>query len=189
MQENLNICCPEETIKLGSQDKPWVNKELKKIHRLRSREYTRNGHSVKYKSLVKEFETKYKAAAQRYLSRNTNELKQTNPGHAYRILKKMGAQPGDCMDSNTFTLPSHQADNLTNQESAERIAEHFSAISQEFLPLNINKLAGRVQLKLKTSSSAPVVSVEDTLEKINAAKKTQVRGPWGHAKFNHKRIF
>ena len=107
----------------------------------------------------------------KYLNRNTDELKQTNPGHAYRILKKMGAQLGDCTHSNTFTLPSHQSDNLTNQESAERIAEHFFAISQEFLPLNINNLAGCVQLKLKTSSTAPVVSVEDTLEKLMQRKK------------------
>ena len=137
LQDNLNIHCPEETIKIGSQDKPWINKELKKIHRLRSREYLKNGQSVKYKSLAKEFDEKYKTAAHKYLNKNTDELKQTNPGQAYRILKKMGAQPGDCTDSNTFTLPSHQSANLTNQESAELIAEHFSAISREFLPLDI----------------------------------------------------
>ena len=120
---------------------------------------------------MKEFETKYKAAAQKYLKRNTDEIKQTKPGHAYHILKYMGAQPGDCTDSNTSTLPSHQSDKLTYQESAERIAEQISAISQEFLPLNINNLAGRVQFKLKTSSTAPVVSVEDTLEKLMQRKK------------------
>ena len=83
----------------------------------------------------------------------------------------MGAQPGDCTDSNTFTLPSHQSANLTNQESAEQIAEHFSAISREFTPLDIMKLPDRVRSKLKTSSVAPVVSVEQTLEKIKSAKK------------------
>ena len=62
-------------------------------------------------------------------------LKQTKPGQAYSILKKMGAQPGDCIDSNTFTLPAHESESLTDLQSAERIATHFAAISQEFVPL------------------------------------------------------
>ena len=67
-------------------------------------------------------------------------LMQTNPGQAYCILKKMGAQPGDCIDSNTFTLPAHESENLTNLQSAERIAQHFAEISQEFPPLDISRL-------------------------------------------------
>ena len=171
LQDNLNFYCPLKTLKLGSQDKPWLNEELKKLHRLKSREYIRKGKSQKYKDLLNEFNTKYKAAALRYLNKNTEALKQTNPGQAYRILKRLGAQPGDCTDSNTFSLPSHVADNLTNQESAERIAEHFSAISQEYLPLNVNSLPDRVKVKLKASCPAPSVTVQETLKKINSAKK------------------
>ena len=176
LKDNLDIHCPEETIKVGSQDKPWVNSELKKLHRARGREYSRNGQSAKYKLLLKEFDLKYKAAAKKYLNKNTEELKYTNPGQAYRILKKLGAQPGDCTDNNTFSLPTHLAENLTNQESAEQIAEHFSAISQEYAPLDVNNLPGRVRIKLQTTgcpinSDAPEVSVKETLEKINAAKK------------------
>ena len=37
-----------------------------------------------------------------------DELKETSPGQAYSILKKMGAQPGDCVDASTFTLPTHE---------------------------------------------------------------------------------
>ena len=141
---------------------------------MKSRKYIKNGQSEKYKSLLKEFQSKYKAAAQRYLKKNTEALKETNPGQAYRILKKMSAQPGDCTDSNTFSLPSHVAANLTNQEAAERIAEHFSAISQEFTPLDVNNLPSRVKTKLNTAyteGGPPTVSVQDTLKKINKAKK------------------
>ena len=105
LQENLNIHCPLKTIKLGSQDKPWINSELKKIHRLKSREYIRKGKSAKYKSLLKEFQSKYEAAALKYLNKNMDELKESNPCQAYRILKKLGAQPGDFTDSNTFHSP------------------------------------------------------------------------------------
>ena len=83
-------------MKIGSQDKPWVNSQLKKLHRARGREYTKNGQSTKYKSLAKEFDLKYKMAAKKYMEKNVVELKDTNPGQAYNILKRMGAQPGDC---------------------------------------------------------------------------------------------
>ena len=48
----------------------------------------------------------------------------------------MGAQPGDCVDSNTFTLPNHVNENLSEEQSAERIADYFATISQEFPPLD-----------------------------------------------------
>ena len=91
--------------------------------------------SAKYKSLDKEFEVKYKAKALKYMQKNVDSLKHSNPGRAFSTLKRLGAQPGDCTDSNTFTLPSHLSDNLTEAESAERIADHFSDISKSFPPL------------------------------------------------------
>ena len=70
------------------------------------------------------------------------------PGRAYKVLKTMGAQPGDCTDSNTFTLAQHESESLTTEESAERIASYFAHISQEFPPLDVRALPHRVQTKL-----------------------------------------
>ena len=83
------------------------------------------------------------------MHKNINALKDTNPGQAYSIMKRMGAQPGDCTDFNTFTLPEHANTNLTNLQSPERIAEHFSEISQEFSHLNVNLLPDWVKAKLE----------------------------------------
>ena len=83
----------------------------------------------------------------------------------------MGAQPGDCIDSNTFTLPGHESENLTEQESAERIAEHFAQISNEFPPLDINCLPSRVQTKLADAECPPVISDYEAYRKIREAKK------------------
>ena len=66
-------------------------------------------------------------------------LKLAKPGKAYGILKSMGARPGDCTDSQTFTLPTHQTEGLTDKQSAERIADYFAAISYEFEPLDVKK--------------------------------------------------
>ena len=78
------------------------------------------------------FQLKYNAAAEAYLRKNMDTLKGSNPGQAYSVLKRLGAQPGDCTDSNGFTLPSHLDDNMTAEQSAEKIANHFTEISQQF---------------------------------------------------------
>ena len=169
LQDKLNEYCPENTIKIGSQDKVWITAELKNIHRRRQRAY-QSGKSEKYKSLAKEFETKYKLEAKKYIVKNVENLRECDPGKAYSTLKKMGAQPGDCTDSGAFTLPNHS--HLTNQQSAEEISVHFAEISKEFPPLNISLLPLRVQTKLISDLSCPPEVTEDeVLEKIKAAKK------------------
>ena len=55
---------------------------------------------------------------------NTDDLKESQPGNACGILKATGAQPGDCADESTFTLPKHQELNLTDQQCADSIARH-----------------------------------------------------------------
>ena len=56
---------------------------------------------------------------------------ESKPGQAYAILKRMGAQPGDCVDTNTFTLPQHEAEGLTAEQSAERIASYFAQCAHQ----------------------------------------------------------
>ena len=100
-----------------------------------------------------------------------NELKECRPGQAYSILKKMGAQPGDCTDSSTFTLPAHESENLSDEQSAERIGQYFAQISQEFPPLDVKLLPPRVQCKLENESAPPTIDNYDVYKKIRSAKK------------------
>ena len=171
LQEKLDLYCPEKTIRLSSQDKPWINAELKRIDRQKSREYIKRGKSIKYKELAQKFESKYKIEAEKYLRKNVDELKESKPGKAYNVLKRMGAQPGDCIDNNAFTLPTHESEGLTEEQSAERIASYFAQISQEYPPLDIDLLPPRVQSKLKSNSIPPVVSEFETYKKIRSSKK------------------
>ena len=61
LKENLDKFCSRKTIKIGSQDKAWINLELKKIHRKKGREYVKRGKTEKYKALAREFKIKYEA--------------------------------------------------------------------------------------------------------------------------------
>ena len=160
--EKLNTFCPMKEMKISSHDKSFINAEFKKLHRLRSREYNRRGKTQKYKELAKLFRIKYKTEAKKFLDKNVTELKTGNPGKAYKVLKRLGAQPGDCDILNSFTLPSHLDENLSAEESAERIADHFSAISKEFTPLDVELLPPHVQTKLLEDESTPDISDYET---------------------------
>ena len=69
-------------------------------------------------------------------------------------------------------MPGHESDSLDDLQSAERIAEHFALISQEFPPLDTNLLPERVQNKLSIQSSTPpVIQDYEVFKKITSAKK------------------
>ena len=158
-------------MRVGSQDKPFINKELKDISRRKQREYVKKGKSAKYKKLEADFTKKYKAAAKRYIRTKVDDLKDAQPGKAFSVLKAMGAQPGDCTDEQTFSLPGHLEQGLNDQQCAEKIAEHFASISQEFLPLDPSKLPERVKARLADNTVPPVITEHECYLKLKAAKK------------------
>ena len=145
----LDAIFPQKTLKINpNHDKPFITVELKKLDRQVKREYRKHNKSENYLRLKKSYDEKFKNAAKAYLEKNVRSLKEDDPGKAYRSLKKMAAQPGDCSDEGSFTLISHLEDNLTNEQSIERIAQHFAQISQEFPPINYNLLPDNVKSKL-----------------------------------------
>ena len=115
VKENLDKFCPEKQMKLSSQDKPFISADLKRISRLKNREYCKKGKTEKYLNLKKQFDSKYKEEAKKYLDKNLDALREAKPGQAFSVLKRLGAQPGDCTDGGTFTLPEHESKNLTAQ--------------------------------------------------------------------------
>ena len=49
----LDAYCPLETFKLSSQDKAWINAELKQLNRRKMREWQKRGKTEKYEKLAK----------------------------------------------------------------------------------------------------------------------------------------
>ena len=177
----LESCLPQKKVKLSSYEKPWISYELKYLDRRKKREYSKNGRSEKFLKLKAKFDQKYKEAAGRYINKNVSELKITNPGKAFKILKRMGAPPGESEDEGSFTLQTHLDQNLSTEESLEKIADFFSNISQEYPPLNLNLLPDRVKTKLKSESNyqncTSQISEFDVIKQIKSSKKTNSTVP------------
>ena len=80
MNAKLKQFCPAKEIKLSSQDKPFFTAEQKIVKRQKSREYIKRGKTDKYRQLDKIFTEKYKNEAKKYLQKNLDALRDTNPG-------------------------------------------------------------------------------------------------------------
>ena len=64
----------------------------------------------------------------------------TKPGRAYSILKSMGARPGEDLDGTNFTLPEFEGMDLTPDQIADKIANFFAQISQQYQPVDVARL-------------------------------------------------
>ena len=99
-----------------------------------------------------------------FYSNFVTELKHSDPGRWYKMAQRIGAL--DQMNNTEVSV--EQLQGLTNQESAEAIAQHFAAVSNEYLPLNRNDLPCYLP-----SEKPPQVDEVSVYEKINKLKNTR----------------
>ena len=59
---------------------------------------------------------------------------QAKPGQAYKMLKRLGAPPGENLEDGSFLLPEYEKLALSASDSADRLAQTFADISQEYPP-------------------------------------------------------
>ena len=74
-------------------------------------------------------------------------LKKCNPAQFYRKIKTIGSRLDEC-EPPTFSLSMFDESGISTSEVAERIAQHFSSISKEYPPLDVNTLPERVRDKI-----------------------------------------
>ena len=164
---------PVKTITVTDADQPWVTKNLKSLKRARMREYCRHGKSVKYFDLKNMFTVKQKEAVKHYTDKIVNEVKNGTKTSGYKALRKLGVRKGDTKDD-LFILPQHSDQNLSEEETAERIADYFTAISQEFEPLIVKNLPPNILKCIddaKTDSDIPILEPYEVYRKIKRVKK------------------
>ena len=163
---------PVKNIVISPHDKPWFNESLRKLKRLRLREYNRHGRSKKYLRLVSNFDVRAKAEIAKYIQKVKLEVTEGKRGSSYPAIKRLGLRPGDSAQA-VFQLPGHAELGLSSAESAEVIAEHFSKISQEYAPFNVSNLPPNVQTFMQQNDSylAPKLTTHDVLSRILKAKK------------------
>ena len=164
---------PTKVVSASHEDKPWFTEELRILKRKRQRVYTKEGQTPKYLSIKLKFENDAKEAALKYTEKIQNEVLEGKRGSSYAALCKLGTNDSEASGT-TFVLPNHVEENLTSQQSAERIASYFSSISQEYEPLQLDHLPPNIQIAMEIArkDAQPIVLTElDVYQKIKQARK------------------
>ena len=164
LRSKLDQFFPEKIVRISTLDKKWMNPSLKALHRQVQREFFKNRQSKKWKKLKSKFKRKKRKAVKSFYSKFVNDLKVSDPGSWYKMAKRIGAV--DQMNSQDISL--EQLEGLSNKESAEKIAQHFAAVSNEYLPLNRNDLPCYLP-----AEKPPQVEECFVYEKINKLKNTR----------------
>ena len=125
--DNYRRCFPTKSFRVCQEDRPWVSAELKTLHRRVKREYYKNKKSEKWSILNKEYLERCLLEKEKYYQNIVADLKTSNPSKWYSKVKRMCGQS----DSNQVTSIDELI-GLSDQEQSERIAEHYSLISNQY---------------------------------------------------------
>ena len=162
-------------ISVSPYDKPWMSEELRNLRRRRQRVYRKQGRSTKYLKIKEEFDVKLKAAACKYKDKLIAEVTEGKRGSSYPAIRKLGNRDFEVLsNAASFEIPEFVDNNMNDSQSAEALADFFSAISQEFDPVNIDRLPPKIREELekgKTDSCIPILHEHEVHRKMIKAKK------------------
>ena len=92
--------------------------------------------------------------------------------NSYAALRKL--ESGENKKSDNFTPHGHVEENVSPLQSAERLADYFSKISQEFQPICTEKFPPWIKDKLKEGinySEKPILEEYEVFDKLSKANK------------------
>ena len=171
VQHKIEENCPLKTFKVNRLDNEFTTPAIKRIKRLKSREYTKHGNSQLFKDLKKQLKLKIKEEGAKLVSKQI-AIAGEKGNKWIRQAASLFARPGDS-HSKSFDLPQHVERGLSEIESADVIADFFSEISQEYDPLCIQSLPERVRIKLDNDPCEhPTYLEHEIYEELLGAKKT-----------------
>ena len=130
----LDEYCPEKNRKISSDDRPWFTEYLDRLERKKSREFHKNRNSDKYKNLKKLYDKKVIEAKRRFKTKSIDDVMTARDGQWYSMLKRITNFDQNKSDVVQVEEISH----LSDQDQAEAIADSFSAISNEYDPVQKN---------------------------------------------------
>ena len=138
------------------------------MRRLKASEYKKEGRSLKYKQLDREYQCKLKNVKLEYKNKFLDEaIKAKNPRNAFKALKKLS---GVQETQSNFVLPGWE--NKSDFETSNLLCDFFSAISNEYRALDVNDLPDRVKSHLNTIEQLeiPQFGEEQVLLQLNKMK-------------------
>ena len=161
----VNEYLPLKNRKIANDDQPWYTGELKKLNRKKAREYKKHRKSEKYMLLNAKYDLKIKMAKRKYKREKIDDVLTSSDRQWYSKLKRLTQY-----DQEKFQpVNVEEIENYSDKIQAELIADRFAKVSNEYKPIDRNK----IKIPPFTSNSIPKIfpyQVEKKLEKIKANK-------------------
>ena len=165
VSEKVNIFFPLKNIKFSSDDSPWCSERIKKLKRLKGREYNKHRSSKKWSDLKDQYKLALIKAKHTYYSNIVKDLKLSNPSQWYSKLKRICSYDQEKFDP----LVCNEIELLSKEEQVEKIADHFCAVRQKFTALKTSA----IEIPSFDKNTIPQFSeleVEKKLKEINPRK-------------------
>ena len=157
LMANFERCFPTKKVKVCDSDQPWVTKSLKRLDRLRKREFFKHKRSAKWKKLNEMFISKCAEEKQKYYSSIVRDLRDSNVSQWYSKVKRMAGQ-----DQHNSDFSIDELSGMTEVEQAETIANHYASISSIYKPIQTEKF----QNYLENNKCSPLKVTPSKIEKI-----------------------
>merc|ERR1711954_504740 len=111
--------------------------QLRSLLRRKQREFVKNRYSSKYKKLLNSFRRLKKSTIRSHYAKVTDNLKSANPSKFFKTMREISDYESNNTSEECFV---QELQGLSNVKAAEIIAQHFSAISNTYLPVQLDKL-------------------------------------------------
>ena len=158
---------PEKTQRINSDDQPWINFKLKAMDRRRKREYSKHRKSEKWHTLDKDFKKSVTIAKKTFYKKVMGELTCKNTSKWYSTLKKITSHD----QQKNERIIVQDINHLSDKEQAEKIAENFAEIPNQYSQLKKEDIFVEV-FDEKQIPQFKEVQVWDLLTKLNSNKST-----------------
>ena len=134
---------------------------MKKLDRLRKREFYKNKNSPKWERLNTAFLNKSEEEKQKYYSNIVSDLKTSNVSQWYSKVKRMSGQHEEVSE---FTVDELLG--LSDQVQAEKIADHYASVSQLYQPVTNQDFPEYLPSKFTPPKNTPA-KVEKIIKSMN----------------------
>ena len=156
--------------KVANDDQPFMTEKLKHLKRKKCRIYRKQRKSEEWKRLEEIYRREIKRAKNNFYRNKIKNLRRSNPKKWHQELKKISSFDEQKFDD----IEVDEIKDLTDEEQAEKIADKFSAVSQEYEKLNKDdiKIPNFCENEIPQFSES---EVRDILQKIDT-NKSNVKG-------------
>ena len=161
--EKLEEYLPTKKRKVCTADQPFCTEEVKRLKRLKSREFSKHRKSIKWRELNRRYKKEVSSAKRNYYKKIIKYLITSNINQWYSKLKRLYSYDQQKFEPVIVESIKH----LTINEQAEAIADKFARVSQEYAPLKTED----IKIPPFDKESVPRFTPEDVLNAFRKLKQ------------------